>query len=198
MKRLLHTGLIAFALWFFGLLAFIGSSLVLQPETPDAKTDAVIVVTGGNNRIKTGIDLLQNGAAPLLLISGVHKYYKSNDMLGNWDIPPHLKACCITLDFEATNTIENAEQIKLWRAKQGINSARLVSSRYHMHRASMEVKAQNPGLKIIIHPVTQGDIGVKNLYFWHVVFSEYHKTLLRWSALQAQNIFGKKETAIWF
>jgi uncharacterized SAM-binding protein YcdF (DUF218 family) len=197
-KLLTKTAVITLILWVGGFVVFAASSLSLSPQEVETKTDAIIVVTGGHNRIGTGIKLLQDGAAPKLLVSGVHEYYKSNDILANWDIADELRACCIALDFEATTTIENAQQIKHWRAKEGINSARLVSSRYHMKRAMMEVSAQNKGLKLISHPVMEGDIGAGDLYFWQVMVSEYHKTLWRTVVLGLSKITGKQEVAIWY
>ena len=57
-------------LWIMGFVGFIfytRSFIIIDRSV----TDAIIVFTGGRQRIKTGISLLKAGYAPILFISGV-------------------------------------------------------------------------------------------------------------------------------
>ena len=59
-------------IWTAGLIWF--ASLVNQaPEDTTTQTHALIVLTGGTERVASAVDLLKQGMAEKLLISGVNK-----------------------------------------------------------------------------------------------------------------------------
>ena len=184
---------LAIGAWIFGFVFFTAFALGLTPQQPETKTQAIIVLTGGNNRIQTGLDLLEQGLAPVLFITGVHHDYKPSHIFALWHGDPKIAKCCITLDYNATTTIENAQETQNWIQKNNISTARVVTSKYHMLRALLEIKAKNPKLKVIFHPVMQSDIGPLDLYFWHVIVSEYHKFLWRWAVLTINEIAANYE-----
>src|SRR5215475_7424069 len=70
MRRVAHVALLLGAAWFFGFLLFIAAipTNVVDRQT---KTDVVVVLTGGGERLGEGFDLLSRGLAPRLYISGV-------------------------------------------------------------------------------------------------------------------------------
>ena len=169
-----------FIIWGVGLLWFATTIATTQPNKDSTKTEAIIVLTGGNGRINEGLDLLAKKNAPKLFISGVHKDITEKHILKNWNNPTSQTPCCISLGYNATDTIGNAIEIKEWVEDNDISSFRLITSSYHMPRASMEIRNQLPDTKIIFHPVFSHDIEAWGSHFWRLAFSEYNKTILRW------------------
>ena len=58
--------------WIGGYGMFLSNIQTVVPQHPDIKTDAIVVLTGGNYRITTGLNLFAKEQAPKLFISGVH------------------------------------------------------------------------------------------------------------------------------
>ena len=167
------------SLWIGGFLVFSVYSLTVNPENTSEKTDAIIVLTGGNYRIQTGLDLLAQDLAPKMLITGVHDKVTVDDILKNWKSDKPKPTCCVTLGHKALTTYDNADEAKEWIESNHIKSIRLVTSGYHMGRALLEFKRKMPELKIIPHPVEEKDYGVLEWKFWELAFSEYHKIIFR-------------------
>ncbi len=141
-------------LLLIGLLIFtLAMSMMRTPHDPDKKTDAIIVLTGGANRVDTGLELFQEGVGKKLLISGVHKDVRMPDILSFWR-GPALNIGNVALDPRATSTIENAIFSIEWIKENDIKTIRLVTAYYHMPRAYWEFKHRMPSLKIIPHSVT--------------------------------------------
>lgn len=167
------------AVWLGGFVLFSLYTLTVTPANTDEKTDSIVVLTGGNHRIQTGLDLLSQGLAPKMLISGVHEKVTVEDILKNWkgDNPP--PTCCITLGHKALTTYGNATETQQWMQDNDYKSLRLVTSGYHMARALLEFKRTMPHIKIIPHPVEENDYGITEWKFWELAISEYHKILFR-------------------
>ena len=171
--------LLTVILWIGGYSAFLSNMQAVTPQTPSIKTDAIIVLTGGNYRITTGLDLFSKGLAPKLLITGVHNSVTEKEIRTMWKGKAKLPDCCITLGHEATTTYENAIEAQEWITKNNIKSARLVTSIYHIKRATLEFKNKLKDTEIIIHPVEKQDYNMKDFIFWKITFDEYNKTLYR-------------------
>ncbi len=180
------SGIIAF--WLFGLILFTATVLLLQPQSPNIKSDAIIVLTGGNQRVETGLRLFAKGDSNNIFISGVHPNVSNKDIRGQWKEAPPLPDCCITLGKHATTTIENAQEIKEWISGKDIQTIRLVTSNYHMPRAYLEVKSTINDKKILLTPIMQDDLNIKTLKFWGLIFEEYHKFSLRGIQILTNNI----------
>ena len=56
-----------------GFAWFLGEAIA-EPEQPDRRTDAIVVLTGGAERVETGLALLEAGLAPRLLVSACLLY----------------------------------------------------------------------------------------------------------------------------
>ncbi len=178
-------------IWISGYPAFIAYTVNIHPVDRTQHTDAIVVLTGGDNRIHTGLELLTAGLAPKLFISGVNKDVTIDDIMATWKgrdkLPtPH---CCIILGHQALTTFENAKETKQWIADNNIKSIRLVTSRYHMARALLEFKMIiDEDITIVPHPVEQQYTGVTDGKFWKLTFSEYNKTLYRLLKIAAKNL----------
>ena len=165
--------------WLFGLCAFAVSVLTMKPEKPEMRTDAIVVLTGGKNRIETGLQLFSDGVAPELFITGVHDDVTAVEITARHMGAHPLPACCITLGHKANTTTENAAETKEWITSKNIKTLYLVTSNYHIPRAFLEFHSELPGIKIIPYPILQPDITPSDEYFWHMIFKEYHKTVFR-------------------
>lgn len=165
-------------MWGCGFVIFAGTvSAMTEPETIQP-TDAIIVLTGGTNRVARGLDLLSENKAKDLLISGVHKDVKLNELLKLWGYKSPLPDCCITLGREAGNTIGNAIEARKWVDSNGAKSVRLITANYHMPRALVEFRHMLPGIAITPHPIIPENFTPKHEEFWKLTFLEYHKMLM--------------------
>ncbi|MEM7679866.1 MAG: YdcF family protein [Pseudomonadota bacterium] len=166
--------------WALGYGFYVGSVLTKSVQNPEKKTDAIIVLTGGENRIEEGLKLFANNMTKELFITGVHPSVKKREIVSKWTDGP-LPRCCVTLGYEATTTIQNAYETKDWlNKKQEIKTIRLVTSNYHMNRALLEFKHVLKDHKIFAHPTKQENAMPDKLWFWIITFKEYNKTLIRW------------------
>jgi uncharacterized SAM-binding protein YcdF (DUF218 family) len=121
---------------------------------PDSITDAVVVLTGGRLRIDNGLELLAEGKARKLFVSGVHQGVDTSEVLRQVPGAPHGVECCIVLGHAADNTQGNALETAEWLRAEGFHSIRLVTANYHMQRALLEfTRALPPEVRIIPHPV---------------------------------------------
>lgn len=178
-KALLFLFILIPCAWLFGLGVFSATALMMKPFNPSAHSDAIIVLTGGKDRIETGLELFSEGLAPELFITGVHDDVTQDEITARHKGVKLLPSCCIVLGYKAGSTTENAAEAKEWIAGKNIKTIRLVTSNYHMPRAVVEFRAALPGVKIIPHPIPQPDITPSDEKFWRMIFEEYHKTVFR-------------------
>jgi uncharacterized SAM-binding protein YcdF (DUF218 family) len=166
-KRIVYLLLIAWALGFCAFMLSLGKPL------EGRKTDAIVVLTGGQGRIDRGVQLLREKAAKRLLVSGVGAQVKPRELAAEFRIEPGLMQCCIDLGHEAVDTRSNAEETAAWVHAHGYKTVRLVTADWHMPRARMELAHQlGPGIELV------GD-AVKTNPRFVTVFVEYHKYLVR-------------------
>ena len=106
MKFLCKIVLLFIILWFVGLGVF---NLYIRsyPVDKNTKTDAIVVLTGGANRIKEAFELLNNDLSDTLFISGVEKRTSLNSILKAQNIYPRANKKII-LENASQNTVENA------------------------------------------------------------------------------------------
>jgi|SRR6185312_16532646 len=180
--RLAGAFLLLLLIWLGGLIYFT----TLIPDSvadPTTATDGIVVLTGGSDRLHEGLQLLADGKAKRLLISGVYHEASLDDLLreGRVDLSPPLRDCCITIGYRAGNTLGNATETAEWAAANGVHSLRLVTADYHMPRSLLEFSHALPGAQIIPHPVFPDDVKSKEWWLWSgaggQVVSEYHKYL---------------------
>ncbi len=177
-QLLFYLTMIGLSVWLIGFCLFSLYALSFR-FTPATPTDAIVVLTGGDNRINTALDLLKDHYAPNLLISGVNKAVRHHDLIP--DLPPDL-ADNVTLGYHAKDTKGNARETATWIRDKKVNSVLLVTSFYHMPRSVFEVLNQNPDLKIIPLPVFPKSFGdsvdwIRTRYAW-LLFVEYHKFMI--------------------
>lgn len=169
--------------WALGWLWFAAAVVSAKPQTPDAKTDAIIVLTGGDKRVNTGLDLIADGKANYLFISGVNAKVKPEELVALWDGDHKKVLPKITLGYAADSTATNATESRDWIKKNNIHSVRLVTANYHMARSMLLMQNQTPDLDIIKHPVVPADFEPWTEQFWPLTFQEYNKFLMTWLRL---------------
>ena len=69
-------------IWIGGLVWF-QSQIAKEPTTLNVKTDAVVVLTGGSDRLREGLELLSKKYGKTLFISGAGKGIKVNHIFNN-------------------------------------------------------------------------------------------------------------------
>lgn len=140
----------------FGVYAMRVAAMV-QPRSI-AGADAIIVLTGGQDRLEPAFRLLEAGSAKRLLVSGVNTSTRKADIGTALGIDPALVACCVDLDHKALDTIGNAAQSAKWLRDNGFSSAILVTSNYHMPRAMRELARFSGSARITPYPLVASDL----------------------------------------
>ncbi|HEU0117060.1 MAG TPA: YdcF family protein [Alphaproteobacteria bacterium] len=179
---ILASGLAAVA-WLLGLLVFVADvNGMAEVEDAAAPTDAIVVLTGGSERIDAGLQLLKAGKGHKLFISGVHPGLKLDQLLTGQTVPKDLHDCCIILGHAAETTIGNAEETQTWMGIENYHSMRLVTSNYHMRRSLMIFHAAMPEMKIVPSPVVPDSVKLDRWWQRHgtasLLIVEYDKYLL--------------------
>ena len=150
-KRLAIAMMVVAALTFISGFILFNRKLDQAHATTPRKTDAVVVVTGGGQRIGEGLMVLQSGLSRRLLISGVNERTGHDDVLKLHPSSRRLMSCCVDLGAQARNTIGNAIETRKWVRTNGFQSLTVVTSHYHMPRTLLELRHAMPGIEIRPH-----------------------------------------------
>ncbi|MDE1992439.1 MAG: YdcF family protein [Rhizobiaceae bacterium] len=184
-RRFLRWGGFAFvliaAIVFGGFLHFADSITTLKPPL-EPKADAIIVLTGGYQRIDQAVELLRTGAGNRLLISGAHPTTTPAQIRRLTQSPPSLFNCCVDIGYDAIDTIGNAREAAKWIHARGYKSILVVTNNYHMPRSLAELKYVDPATDFIPYPVVNSDLKTKNWFTdpnaLRTMIYEYAKVLL--------------------
>ena len=168
--------------WLAGLIAFVAGIPAPGPVA-ETRTDAIVVLTGGADRVDTGLALLAAGRADKLFVSGVNREVDVAALLRVARSAPAEPGCCIVLGYEAADTEGNARETAAWMRAQGFRSLRLVTASYHMPRSLLEFRRAMPGLALVPHPVHPERFKQGGAWWlWpgtaSLILAEYHKYLL--------------------
>ncbi len=161
MARLFRTLIVlALAAILAGGAGFYAFATMVRDLSPAAapKADAIVVLTGDDDRITAGVRLIVAGHAKRLLISGVHtatrvptelkRLIRAGDSGGD-----RVLKCCVDLGRDALNTSGNADEARQWAGGQGFRSLIVVTSSYHMPRSLVEFQRAMPDAVLVPHPV---------------------------------------------
>ena len=166
-------------LWLGGFIWFLRiTQEAVRDTTP---TDAIVVLTGGSERVETGFRLLEEGLAPRLFVSGVHPDSRLSDLARGAGADPARLAGRVELGHAAASTRGNAVEIAAWAQPREIASIRLVTAGYHMPRARTELRRSLPLMRVVSHPVTPARLREDGAFWrprvWGLMLSEYMKFL---------------------
>lgn len=172
--------------WVVGLIVFT-MGIPSDAQTPQHKTNAVVVLTGGSLRLETGLKLLSDGVAEKLFVSGVHRGVDVTELLRVFRKTPGKLDCCIALGYQADDTVGNALETADWMRENNYTSLLLVTANYHMPRSLLEFHHAMPDIKIYPNPVSPEHVKIKDWYLWPgttaLIIGEYNKMLfapIRW------------------
>ena len=169
-RRMRHISLVVLlilAVLVAGLQHFVltlPKPLSTQPEY----TDGIVVMTGGQQRLTDGIQLLSDGFASKLLISGVGKGVDRDILVRELDLnesQTNSLFCCVELDHAAQDTRGNADIAYQWAKTHRMASLRLVTANYHMPRALLVFSRKMPDITLYQWPVNPDDLKLDR--WWH-------------------------------
>jgi uncharacterized SAM-binding protein YcdF (DUF218 family) len=141
--------------------------------------DAIVVLTGGEQRIGEGLRLFGVGGARRLLISGVNRATTREDIRRASTLPGTLFDCCIDIGYAAKDTFGNATEARDWAAAWGFSRLVVVTSAYHMPRSLAELARTLPGVDL--HPRAVASRNWRSEAWWlhagtlRIITSEYLK-----------------------
>ena len=174
--------------WLWGLVGFVQSIETVETEPAiAAPTDVIVVLTGGSERVSTGLELLAAHKAGKLFISGVHPGLSLDKVLGSQPVAKDLRDCCISLGHAAETTFGNAWETRAWMESHNYRSLRLVTANYHMPRSLAIFRTVMPEFEIIPHPVIPENVKLGD--WWQrpgtasLLVTEYNKYLLAYLRL---------------
>jgi len=163
---------------FGGFLWFADSVATMRPPE-GTRADAIIVLTGGYQRIDQAVGLLRDGVGRRLLISGVNPSTTRSQIRRMTQSSPDLFACCVDMGYQAIDTIGNANEAARWISDKGYASVVVVTNNYHMHRSLYELRNASPNTSFIAYPVISADLTRTNWFgnpdVLRTMVSEYGK-----------------------
>ncbi len=132
-------------------------------------TEGIIVTTGGDARIKEGLNLLSLGVGKKMLVTGVGKGITKQNLLRKLDLDKEERRmflCCTELDYSAEDTKGNAKSALDWLRENDFSKFRLVTANYHFPRALLEFekKLKNYNIEIKFWPVNPPGLNLSNWY----------------------------------
>lgn len=185
-RRAMELGLIGVMAGGVGFIVFADMVRGLSP-TEDPRADAIVVLTGDEDRIATGVRLMVEGRAQRLLISGVHPSTRMPTELkrridGADAARRAVVRCCVDIGHEALNTSGNAEETRRWIRANNFRSVIVVTSAYHMMRGRAEFARALPDIDVVSYPVRTGRNLQLDTWWQHwpttrLLMSEYVKLM---------------------
>ena len=152
-----------------------------RPATQPPESDGIVALTGGAERVETGLRLLAAGRAKLLLVSGVSHNAALAELLRRVGMEEGPIAARVTLGRVATTTLGNAEETSDWVRQHQIKSLIVVTAGFHMPRAMLELRRAMPD--IVLYPVPVQPPGVGHLHSLRLLAAEYIKLLAAWAGV---------------
>lgn len=178
MRSIFYMIVTIFLVWLGGYMWYVQKLSQNQIDL-EQKTDAIVVLTGGTNRLSVAGDLLKTKVAEKLYVSGVDEKVTRTELIVLLGVDQELADCCIESGKRAADTVGNAIETLEWVIKNDIQSIRVVTSLEHMPRAMLEFNRFMPGIEFIEHPV--GAWRPENINYFNLSqeYSKYIISLLR-------------------
>jgi uncharacterized SAM-binding protein YcdF (DUF218 family) len=172
--------LLLLVMLFIGFIVF-ANSIDREQFGTQRTADGIAVLTGGVSRIDEAMKLLAEGKAKRVLITGVNRTTTVEELKELASQGGQYFTCCVDIDKEARNTIDNATETSEWVALHHYGSIIVVTSNYHMPRALAELARVMPGVTLIPHPVVDNNVHLERWWDYpgttRLLLSEYLKYL---------------------
>jgi uncharacterized SAM-binding protein YcdF (DUF218 family) len=173
------------------LFAFSGRILwslgaILNSSEPPQKADMILVIGGDarGSRILTGAELVRDGYAPRVLVSGIGEFYghHESDLAIDFAVQHgYPREIFIAFHYPALSTVDEARADVRELRRLGVHKYLLVTSVYHTARASRVFRREGPDLDV--HPVSAPERYWQNGEWWKdregrkIWFTEAIKTI---------------------
>jgi uncharacterized SAM-binding protein YcdF (DUF218 family) len=172
--------LFALVLLIIGFIVF-ANGIERAHQVPQRPADGIAVLTGGAARIDEAMKLLAAGKAKRVLITGVNRTTTTEELKDLASQGDQYFTCCVDIDKEARNTIDNATETSEWVALNRYGSIIVVTSNYHMPRALAELARAMPGVTLIPYAVVDNNVHLDPWWSYpgttRLLLSEYLKYL---------------------
>ena len=154
-------------------LGFVWFAAILPQPIGAGRSDAGIVLTGGEGRIPRALEVLAKGWVRRVLVAGVDSEVRPREFAAEYDASRRTMTCCVTLEQVSVDTRTNAREAAKWIAANKVRSVRLVTSDWHMRRAVYELE------RVVPPGTTIARDAVRTRPALRILFIEYHKLLAR-------------------
>lgn len=146
----------------------------------DVKADAIVVLAGGKGRVDEGVRLYRERKSDLLFFIGVGPTVRRSDLYIQRPGDPSPEG--VILEKASRNTLENAVYGRDVIMSREVRSIVLITSRYHMKRASILLRNSLPK-DVAIYPYPVDTSNLKEAWWSHVgsfqlLFKEFYKYCL--------------------
>ncbi len=150
---------------FYPQILSLSGNLLISDDMPQ-KASAIVIMSGDDSvgsRVKRGIELLNKGYAPFIIVSGARigwNTYESEIMMKQIKHGKISNDKIIALNSESDSTISEANKILQYCRRKNIKSILVVTSDYHTRRTSFTFKniLDNSGTDVFV-------TGAKNIRF---------------------------------
>jgi uncharacterized SAM-binding protein YcdF (DUF218 family) len=179
-RLIFDAALFSLVLLIIGFIVF-ANGIEREHRTPQQTADGIAVLTGGVSRIDQAMKLLAEGKAKRVLITGVNRTTTVEELKQLASQGGQYFTCCVDIDKEARNTIDNATETSEWVALHRYGSIIVVTSNYHMPRALAELARVMPAVTLIPYPVVDNNLHLDPWWSYpgttKLLLSEYLKYL---------------------
>ena len=158
----------------------------------DPKADAIVVLTGGYQRIDSAIGLLEGGAGERLLISGANPSTSGNQIRRLTQGSKALFECCVDMGYDAMDTIGNANETARWISDHGFRRVLVVTNNYHMPRSLLELKLSDERTEFIAYPVVNSDLKNGNWLSDRTILRALISEYLKYSVARLRAVAGAR------
>ena len=163
-------------IWLIGLFAFAERVRGYTPAPEPERADAIVALTGPSaERVNAAIRLLEQDKGKRLLVSGVNREVRREELRALTPGSSRLFNCCVDLGFEATDTTGNAQEIAAWAKAKNYDSLIVVTSDYHMARSLVEIRSAAPGIELTPYAVETPSLD--NSRWWRAAVTARRMTL---------------------
>ena len=147
--------LLVLAFYALGFVLFVSTLPSPMPVMPAA--DAIVTLTGGDERLDRATALLEHGAGKRLLITGADITI-TKPMLKSVAHGGARFDCCADIGYAAQDTRGNAQEAADWARAHDFKSLIVVTARYHMPRALREFSSAMPDYTLVPYPVERDSV----------------------------------------
>lgn len=175
MKFLALVGIVVL-IWLVGLFAFADRVRNFTPAPEPERADGIVALTGPSaERVNAAIRLLEQDKGERVLISGVNREVRRQELRELTPGSNRLFNCCVDLGFEAETTNGNAQEIAAWARAKNYRHLIVVTSDYHMPRSLLEIRSAAPDLELTPYAVSTPSLD--NSRWWRAAVTARRMTL---------------------